>query len=183
MLLHPISVLLWRWNWKSALLSALFRAPIFFAASVGHGALLALEGAGVEALFNSVGAGLYGAFLQKLRHSKPAWLAWLVGACFVPILIQLCENAFHYAVGTSRLHRSIVISICLSALSATFNLFAMRRGTLLSGAGSETLMNDLGNMPRLIHDFILIVPRRVRVFFRLGSDEGEYRARWDEERA
>jgi len=70
MLLHPISVLLWRWNWKSALLSALFRAPIFFAASVSYGALLALEGAGVEAIFNAAGAGFYGAFLQNIRKAN-----------------------------------------------------------------------------------------------------------------
>ena len=138
----------------------------------------------MEGLFNAIGAGFYGAFLQHIRKAKPAWLAWLVGAWFVPVLIQSCANALHHAVGTSRLHRSIVISLCLSAISATFNLFAMRRGRLLSGPGSETLMNDLGNMPRLIYDFILIVPRRVRGFFRVGSARaGEYRAWWDEERA
>jgi len=174
MLQHPISVILWRWNWKSALLSALFRAPIFFAASASYGALLALEGAGVEAIFNAAGAGLYGAFLQNIRKAKPAWLAWLVAAWLVPAMIQLCANAFHYAVGTSRLHRGIIISICLSAASATFNLFAMQRGSLLSGPGSETLLNDLGNMPRLILDFVLIVPRRVSGFFRVEpGGEGE----------
>lgn len=183
MLLHPVSVLLWRWNWKGALLSALFRAPIFFAVSLHQGVLLALGGAGVEAVFNATGAGFYGAFLQNIRKAKPAWLAWLLGAWLVPALIQVGENAFHYAVGTSRLHRGIIISICLSAASATFNLFAMRRGSLLAGPGSESLLNDLGNMPQLLLDFVLIVPRGVKGFFRVDAGhEPERLILWSDER-
>ena len=183
MLLHPAAVLLLRWNWKSALLSALFRAPIFFAASLRSGILLAMAGAGVEAAFNAVGAGFYGAFLQNIRRTKPAWLAWLLGAWLVPALIQICENAFHYAVGTSRLHRGIIISIALSAASATFNLFAMRRGSLLSGPGSATLLTDLGRMPHLIFDFMLIVPRKISSFFQGGSVEARDLSGWGGKRA
>ena len=166
MLCHPVSLLFLRWNWKSALLSALFRAPIFFVASLHHGIGPALTGTAVETTFNATGAGFYGAFLQNIRKAKPAWLAWLVGAWLVPALIQISENAFHFMAGTSRLHRSIIISICLSATSAMFNFFAMGRGSLLSGPESESLQRDLGNMPRLILDFILVVPRWVADFFR-----------------
>jgi hypothetical protein len=172
MLRHPVSLLFLRWNWKSASLSALFRAPIFFAASLRHGVGLALTGAAVETAFNAGGAGFYGAFLQNIRKAKPPWLAWLVGAWLVPALIQISENAFHFMAGTSRLHRSVIISICLSAASAMFNFFAMRRGSLLSGPGSESLQRDLGNMPRLILDFILVVPRWVADFF-CGGRTGE----------
>jgi hypothetical protein len=165
MLRHPIQNIVLRWNWKAAILSAIFRAPIFFAASARYGLKLAVAGAAVEAAFNSVGAGLYGAFLQNIRNARPAWLAWVLGAWTVPAIIQVTENCFHRAAGTSTLHLGIIISIILSALSAMFNLFAMRRGSLLAGNEARPLLRDLGNMPRLLLDFLLTVPRWISSFF------------------
>lgn len=169
MLRHPINSFVVQWNWKAAVLSAAFRAPIFFITGLRHGFRLALTGAAVEAAFNAGGAGLYGAFLQKIRNARPAWLAWVLAAWTVPALIQLTENLFHHSIGTSTLKLSIIVSVVLSALSAMFNLFAMRRGNLLTGHEAESLGSDMAKMPRLVLDFLLVIPRQIKSFFRKSS--------------
>jgi hypothetical protein len=156
---HPFSSLVLKWNWKSAVTSIMLRAPVFFAATVRGGIRLALAGALVEAAFNGVGAGFYGAFLQGIRGARPIWAVSLVGALAVPAAIQLSGNLVHFLLGTIVLRRGIAISIALSAITALFNLYAMRRGNLITGKEALPLHRDLMRLPHLIGGFLLIVPR------------------------
>ena len=158
---HPVSVLILHWNWKSAVMSATFRAPVFFMASVRCGLRVAITGAAVEAGFNAIGAGFYGAFLQAVRNAQPFWLAWLVSTCAVPAFIQVAVNLAHRAAGTSNLRHGIIISLALSAITASFNLYSMRRGVMLTGRGSRTFFNDLSRLPGVISSFLMTAPRWV----------------------
>lgn len=156
---HPIATFLLGWNWKAALLSVAYRAPIFFIASVRHGLGLAMTGTLVEAGFNAVGSGLYGSFLQRIRNAQPRWLASLLAAVAVPAVIQISLFLFHQAAGTLQLRGGIVLSLALSVISAAFNLYAMRRGTLLAGKEAQPFVTDLMRLPATIADFLLAVPR------------------------
>src|SRR5579872_1471822 len=102
---HPYQALVLGWNWKSAVVSACYRAPVFFLVSLEQGIMLALHGAANDALFNALGAGVYGAFLQSIRKARPAWLASWLGAFAVPLVIQSLLFAYHRITGTSSLHR------------------------------------------------------------------------------
>jgi hypothetical protein len=158
---HPVSALLLHWNWKSAVMSAAFRAPVFFTASVRYGLKVAITGAALEAGFNAIGAGFYGAFLQAVRNAQPFWLAWLVSTCAVPACIQIAVNLAHRAAGTSNLRHGITISLALSAITASFNLYSMRRGVMLTGSSGKPFLNDLGRLPGVIFSFLMTVPRWV----------------------
>jgi hypothetical protein len=54
---------------------------------------------------------------------------------------------------------SMTASVAFTALSTLFNLYAMRRGALLVGTGRQSLWEDLRRLPRIVWDFITLVPR------------------------
>lgn len=158
---HPILHLWHCWNWKSAVLSAGLRGGLFFAANIGTGIPAALGAMGIESAFYILVAGFYGAILQLFRRARPPWLATLTIMIFLPALNHTMEFALHLVGGTQRLKASLVASICLSMLSAVFNLFAMRRGVFLVGTERQSFASDLRQMPRVLLAFFTAVPRAV----------------------
>jgi hypothetical protein len=54
-----------------------------------------------------------------------------------------------------------MVSLMLSALSALFNWYAMRRGTLLVGGEGRGFGEDLRRLPRLMFNFFAALPRRI----------------------
>ncbi len=71
----PAGLLVRRWNWKSALLSSLFRAAIFFAANWTAGWRAAVAAMSVEFLYRGISAGIFGALTQAFREAQLVWLA------------------------------------------------------------------------------------------------------------
>ena len=71
---------------------------------------------------------------------------------------QLQKNAF-------------IVSVLFSVLSAMFNLFVMRHGVLLVGAGAETksLWSDLKRIPLLIYEFVTFLPGTILRFISEGK--------------
>ena len=157
--LHPVENLWRRWNWKSAVLSAVLRGGIFFVASLGAGLSAALGAMSIESTFYITVAGFYGAILQSFRRAQPVWLATLTTMVLIPAINHTMEFALHWAGGTKNLKAGIISSICLSMLSVIFNLFAMRRGVLIVGAERQSLLTDFRQMPRIIFDFLTAIPR------------------------
>src|SRR5205085_1956377 len=56
--------------------------------------------------------------------------------------------------------RAFAISVLFSVISVLFNLFAMRHGVLLVGAGEETnsFSNDIKRLPRMLGEFTAYLP-------------------------
>lgn len=156
---HPIENLLRRWNWKSAVLSALTRGALFFFANLGAGVSAALGAMSIESAFYITVAGFYGAATEGFRRTRPAWLATLTIMVLMPGINHTLEFLLHWASGTKKLATSIIASICFSMLSAVFNLFAMRRGAFIVGAERQSLLEDFRQLPRIILDFLTFVPR------------------------
>lgn len=163
---HPIENLLRRWNWKSAVLSALTRGALFFFANLGAGVSAALGAMSIESAFYITVAGFYGAATEGFRRTRPAWLATLTIMVLMPGINHTLEFLLHWASGTKKLATSIIASICFSMLSAVFNLFAMRRGAFIVGAERQSLLEDFRQLPRIILDFLTFVPRACLVRFR-----------------
>jgi hypothetical protein len=152
---HPIDRLVRGWNWKSALLSSLLRGVILFFANLTAGWRPASAAFLVELVFRAAISGVYGALTEAFAAAQPAWAAFLAAMVVMPITSQLLQLAVHYANGTPELARSVWISTAVTLVSTAFNVFAMRRGTLLVGEGRSTIADDLRRLPRLIHDFVL----------------------------
>lgn len=161
LLKHPMETLVWRWNWKAAVLSALLRAPIFFFTYLfkKDGLKLAIGAAVAQSIFRVVFGGVNGAIIQSYSRVEPAWHAVLT----VPLILAAVSHLIEYLVqalydsqtGVSGRSSAVIVSIIISAISAVFNLFAMRRGVLLvKDESSQSIWRDLWRMPWLAFEFI-----------------------------
>lgn len=149
------------WNWKSALLSMILRGPIFFIAAVQRGWEAAISALLTESVFCVLSAGFYGAVVQILKDAEPEWLTGVFLTVVMPVIFQVLEYLLHWFRGTPHLRIAGIISLLVSALSALFNWYAMRRGTLLVGRGAGGFGGDLRRLPRLLFGFVAVLPRKV----------------------
>ena len=156
------------WNWKSALLSLILRGPIFLVATIRRGLEPAASALLTESVFCVLTAGFYGAVVQIMRDAEPEWLTAVFLTLAVPTVFQLLEYWLHWLRGTPHLRIAELVSIAVSAVSALFNWYAMRRGTLLVGAEGRDFASDLRRLPGLVVGFLAVLPQRY--FKREGSD-------------
>jgi hypothetical protein len=160
--------LLRRWNWKSAVFSSIIRALIFFFSNLTAG-LHAAEGAMLaEFVYRGITSGLYGALTQAFRKAEPVWQAGLTVMVLLPLSSHSIEFAVHLARHTPHLRTSVISSVCFTAISTLFNLYAMRRGVLITGEGSGSVGSDMSRIPALIAGFVACGPvalyRSIRSF-------------------
>lgn len=151
---HPIARLVWRWNWKSALLSSGSRAALFFGANLSAGLDAAVAAMLTELIVRGGTAGFYGALTQAFSRATPRWAGTLAALVVLPVTGHGLELVAHWLRGTENLAASIMVSCLFTVVSTLFNLFAMRRGALIVGEGRASLGQDLRRMPRLIAAFI-----------------------------
>ena len=161
LLRHPHHLLLRRWNWKTALLSCLIRGALFFTVNATASVMAATEAMLREVSFLVITAGFYGAIVQAFRRARPAWAASLIVMLLLPSVNHTLELIIHSAGGTKKLTTSLIASICFSALSACFNLFAMRRGVLIVGRNRQSLIADIRQMPGIVLAFLLVLPKKI----------------------
>jgi hypothetical protein len=88
---RPDLYLLARWNWKSALLSAICRSALFFRATWSAGHAVALAASATEFALALAMAGFVGAFAQAYRGAHPRWLAFVMAASMPPAVWHACE--------------------------------------------------------------------------------------------
>lgn len=163
---HPWDAVLRRWNWKSALLSAVTRAALFFGANLTAGWRAAAGAFLTELLFRACTSGFYGAITEAFVPVRPVWAGALTTMLLLPVLSHVLEFAVHFARGTPELWRSIALSAAFTVVSTAFNLFAMRRGVLVVGAGRGSIAADLRRLPGLIGAFAVAACRAVATLWR-----------------
>jgi hypothetical protein len=131
-LLRPGLYLIARWNWKSALLSAIFRASLFLRATFRTSPSLAFSASLVEFALAFALAGFGGAFAQAYRRARPQWLA--LAASSLPAALwhtgDLLVHALRHAPWTP-VTTAISIGYSVAGVSATLAL--MRKNVLLVG--------------------------------------------------
>jgi hypothetical protein len=156
---EPQKYLWQRWNWKSAVLSSLLRASLFFATNLTAGMPAAIAAMKTELVFRGITSGFYGALTEAFREAEPPWTAALTVMFLLPVANHSIELLVHWMPGTQKLLPSVVASVILTALSTLFNFYVMRRGVLIVGAGRHSLGKDLLKLPRLVVDFVTWIPR------------------------
>jgi hypothetical protein len=158
---NPRELLIYRWNWKSALLSSLFRAAIFFFANLTAGWRAASAAMLAEFAYRACTAGFYGALTQAFRRVQPSWKAMLAAMFLLPLVSHSLEFTLHWLRGTPNLTASIIASVIFTGLSTTFNLHAMRRGIFVTGVGARSLLFDLTQVPPLLASYLTAGPRAI----------------------
>lgn len=188
---HPGQIIT-RWNWKSALFGAVLRASFYFTVYQASRQpwLVTLAAVTVELFFRFLTTGMSGAVVQSFRRAQPFWLANLIVSIMLPAFSHAVEFFTHYAQerylwdvfaasdNSVARQRAFAISVLFSVISALFNLFAMKHGVLLVGAGEETqsLWDDVKQLPRMVGEFTAFLPVMIakfieegRIFTALGS--------------
>jgi Na+/melibiose symporter-like transporter len=168
LLRKPFTNFIGGFNWKTAAISAILRAIMFFFTNLRAGHNLALKATLVEGCYAILTMGIFGAATERIRNARPAWLTGLVVWFVIPATLLAVQYKVHHFFGTPELRRSMIASFCFAALGTGFNWFAMRRGALLVGdppvggphaPDRQSFLADLRAMPLLIWDFITAVPR------------------------
>lgn len=180
---HPLQVIT-RWNWKAALLGAVLRASFYFTVykAAKENFAAAITAALVELGFRFFTSGISGSLVQSFRRATPAWIATLIVTISLPVFSHSVEYLTHYIQETyftnvlpasenNARQYAFAISVVFSAFSAMFNLFVMRKGVLLVGAGTETksLWADFRKIPRLVLEFITYLPYLILSQLKAGS--------------
>jgi hypothetical protein len=149
------------WNWKAGLLSAVYRAPVFFFTTLRAGWRLALSAMLTETAFRVVTSGFYGAVTESIRQLQPAWLAILIVLMLAPAAVQLLELAVHLLSGTPNLKTGVFVSTTMTAVASLFNWYSMRQGALLTGRNATSFGSDLKRFPILIWGFVMAIPNAI----------------------
>ena len=161
---YPFRTIALQWNFKAAILSALFRGAVFLVAIGRSHRAGSLEAVLVEVSYASIMAGIVGALTQSLRSAQPAWMAETLLFLVFPLSFQLLECAVHALFGTAVFRAGLFASAALTGLSALFHLFVMRRGALLIGQEGKTFAEDLWSLPGLALAFVLEAPQNLAQF-------------------
>lgn len=177
LLKHPAQMI-FRWNWKAALLGAILRASFYlvvFKASK-ESWIVTLSAVLVELSFRFFTSGISGALIQSFRRAQPVWMAAFIVMISLPIFSHSVEFFTHYAqekyfstifpaAENNARQKAFAISVLFSVMSALFNIFMMRHGVMLVGAGEETktLWSDIKHLPELIWEFITYIPFKIIV--------------------
>jgi hypothetical protein len=157
--LHPAQTFCRSWNWKTALLSALLRAPMFLIATLHYGLEAISIAVLVEAVYSVAISGCSGAVLQKLRNARPRWASGLLIVAILPATLLWLDYLLHLYTRMPNLKSGMVAAGTLCVLSSLFNWYLMSRDSLLVGTEGRSFASDLKRMPRMVIDFIVSVPR------------------------
>jgi hypothetical protein len=152
---HPIEMLIYRWNWKAAVLSGTMRSMIYLFTHIKEGWRAALGAMSVEFAFRVVTSGASGSLVQAFHRAQPVWLSTLCVMFLLPAISTIIEFTLHTLNGDVNKGKAIIISISFSILSAIFNLFAMRRNALLvKDKDQQSFLTDIAKMPAIVGEFM-----------------------------
>lgn len=149
------------WNWKTAIVSAVLRAVMFFAINRSAGARAAWIATGVEFAYRIATSGFFGSVTQVLRRVNPPWKATLATLVVLPAINQFLDFLVHWWQGTPKLAASIIAACVVTAFGSMFNLHAQRAGVLVVGAEGSSFGDDVRKLPGVLLDLMLVVPRAV----------------------
>jgi len=156
---HPAQAFFYSWNWKAALLSASLRAPLFLLATLRHGLRAISTAVLVEAVYSAFISGCFGAFVQKMRNTRPLWASALLIVAVLPALVLWLDYLLHLYTGMPNLKGGMWAAATLCVLSSLFNWYLMKHGNLLVGKSGRPFTTDLKRMPRMVFDFVALIPR------------------------
>ncbi len=163
LLRHPVKEMLLKWNWKTAFLSASMRAGIFLVIYLQQrqGLLLSAGAFATQFVLRAFMGGISGSVIQAYSKVHPAWHAAVIVPFFVVLISHLFEflaqAVFDSVTNTAAGTTAVLISILVSVISILFNLFAMRRGSLLVQVENQpSLWTDLRTLPKIALEFILL---------------------------
>jgi hypothetical protein len=151
---NPLLFPLTHWHWKSALVTAIFRASACMAA-LCHSSLHAREHFGaVEAAYVLATAGIFSAWQQQALEIKPRRLAWLTVVMAIPIGSLVADSGLHVWLDRGSMRLLGPGALAATLISAMFHWHVMQNGAMRVGAEGRSFFDDMRQMPRLAFTFV-----------------------------
>jgi hypothetical protein len=142
------------WNWKAALITAVFRAGACMAA-LWHRPLHAREHFGaVEAAYVLLTSGIFSAWQQQALDVKPRRLSWVIVVLVIPLGSLSVDSALHIWLDHGNMRALGIGALIATLISAMFHWHVMQNGALLVGEKGRSLADDMRRMPRIIASFV-----------------------------
>ncbi len=141
------------WNWKTALLSASFRATLFASLALRAGPAAVLKATIIELAITSVSAGFQGAVAQALRAHEPRWRATVLCTIAVAVINHPAEYVFHNWARSAHTPIGIVLSLAYTLIATQLSLRLMRAGIFLAGVEGRSFLEDARQLPMLLGRF------------------------------
>lgn len=136
------------WNWKSAVLSAIGRASLFFLTNLPAGLDAAVSAAGTEIGYRLLAAGFYGTLTERFARLEATRGSTVAALIVVPGIAHGIEYVVHRSAGTALAGTSVLVSVAVSIATTRLNLSAMRHGLLVVGGTSASLWSDVRTIAR-----------------------------------
>ncbi len=150
------------WNWKAAIITALFRGAACMAA-LQHVRPHAREHFSiVEMAYVLLTAGIFSAWQQQALNIKPRYFAWFIVVVAVPLISLGADALAHMLLDHVNAHALGLSALALTLVSAMFHWHVMENGALLIGEGSRPLLSDFKQMPGLLSSFVTSPVRWLR---------------------
>jgi hypothetical protein len=115
-----------------------------------------------EWIYRAVTSGFYGAITQTLGETEPEWHGAMAAMILLPISSHSLEFLVHGVRHTPHLRTSMISSMSFTVVSTLFNLYAMRRGTMVVGGNCPSLGQDIRSMPGVVGGFLAVFPLWIR---------------------
>jgi hypothetical protein len=143
------------WNWKVAATTAVFRGAACIVA-LRHADIHARQHFGaVEAAYVLLTAGFFSALQQQSLEIKSRKLAWLAAVIVVPFTSLGVDSLLHIWLNRVNAHALGIGAAIFTLVSAMFHWHVMRNGAMLVGESSNSLVDDLKRMPKLLLSFAM----------------------------
>jgi hypothetical protein len=151
---NPLLFPLTHWNWKAALLTAIFRSVACMAA-LCHASLHTREHFGaVEATYVLATAGLFSAWQQQALDIKPRHVAWIIVVLAIPLGSLAADSALHLWLDRGSMHALGIAALAATLISAMFHWHVLQNGAMRVGDESRSFLHDMRQMPRLAVSFV-----------------------------
>jgi hypothetical protein len=150
------------WNWKAALLSAVFRAGACVAA-LRHNEMHARRHFGiVEAAYVLLTSGFWAALQQQSLGLKTRRLGWLACVMLIPLSSLTADASLHLWLDHGNMRALGISALIFTLVSAMFHWHVMQNGAMVVGEQSRSFWSDMKRMPWLVASFVMIPVRWIR---------------------
>lgn len=142
------------WNWKAALITALFRGAACMAALRDVHPHARQHFSAVEMAYVLLTAGIFSAWQQQALGIKPLYRAWLIVVVIVPLTSLGADGLAHSLLDHVNAHALGIGALIFTLVSAMFHWHLMENGAMLVGEESRSFASDMRLLPRLALSFV-----------------------------
>lgn len=142
------------WNWKAAVITAIFRGVACMAALRHVHPHARQHFSVVEMVYVLLTAGIFSAWQQQALGIRNRYFSWLVVVVIVPLTSLGADALAHILLDHINAQALGWSALAFTLASAMFHWHVMQNGVMLVGEQSRSLSSDISQLPGLLLSFV-----------------------------